>query len=790
MKLTDYIDHRVNGLWLFVLGVGLVAAALLTYVYLLEGVMGTFSIQQANPTKLVQTSADERPRVALLNSQYTRDAYAINNPQDTTAAWVNRALNSWNDLLLGQDFAGYVQIDDDQLERGDLAGYDLLILPSALALSDRQIEMIKEFMERGGSIWASWQPGIYDEKGAWRGWTFAEDVFDVTYIGEVGRSNSNFQAYTDTFPGYTPPGMYFPERITSSGVRVTDEAADDSLSEAAFDSNLPTSLRQDKRREAQVAGFTPLRDYVWMDTSTTRLPRADFAIADTMRTSIRGLDGETRVRDAVAVTYYTWNGLVSETPRVPYPNTSSGIRRMTLRAGTPVTGNISSGYRAKVQVFTPAVALETSGDRARPFAFWYDFATEDLNVTEALRTSTAAVYGTYGRNNGRFVYMGFQRNALWIDRNDVEDQETFAQLFSNLLRYLLREPVTWTHDWPAPYDAAAMIAVVDDAGQSEGLESVAALLSRDGYGGTYFVRPDSRNLSDAVLRQLHAQGDVGVYGDFRQNEDGSTLAQTRTLEQMRLQLEQRVGGRVGGYRPSAAGIVDTTTLRALSLSGYNYFLPDSIGRKMSPKIMGVPNERLVRIGYTSRSDRDIDVRSLSASSLLQDVTRAAYEGSLYRMILHTSGLATPEGGPVLSQVIRSLKDQNFWIAPGDELAHWWRLRQNVEVQTSQSGPNRVNVEITNLNAEAVENLAISLVPGFSVIDASSVTVRSEIIELAEEVGLRERTAVRAIVSSDGSMITLLLDRMRPQQTAVLQVNLCVEEEDCIARIALADSGNN
>ncbi len=785
--LSRFFDYRINSVWLFVLGTGLIAAALLTYIYLLEGVMGTFSIQQANPTRLVQTTANERPRVALLNSNYTRRAYAVNNPQDTTAAWVNRALNSWNDLLLGQDFALYAQIDDEQLERGDLAGYDLLILPSSLALSDRQIEMVKEFMERGGSIWASWQPGIYDETGAWRGWTFAEDVFDVTYIGEVGRSNSNFQVYTDTFPGYTPPGMYFPERVMSNGARVTtEEAAADSLSEIERSTDLSSSLRQSRRREAQVAGFTPLRDYVWMDTSTTRLPRADFAIADTMRASLRGLDGETRMRDAVAVTYYTWNGLASETPRVPYPSTSSGIRRMTLRAGTPVTGNISSGYRAKVQIFTPAVALETNGERGRPFAFWYDFATEDLNVTEALRTSTAAVYGTYGSKGGRFIYMGFQRNALYIDRNDVEDQEAFAQLFSNLLRYLLREPVIWTHDWPAPYDAAAMIAVVDDADRPSGLESVSGLLSREGIGGTYFVRPNS-SAGDGVLRQLYAQGDLGIYGDLRKNADGSSQAQTRTLEEMRAQLERRVGARVGGYRPSTAGIVDTTTLRSLSRSGYSYFLPDSIGRRMSPKIMGVPNERLVRFGYTSRSDRDIDVRSLTASDMLQDVTRAAYEKSMYRMIIHTDGMATPEGLPILSQVIRSLKDQNFWIAPGDELAHWWRLRRNVEVATSQPGPNRINLEISNLNAESVENLAISLVPGYAVIDASSVSVRSEIVELAEEIGVRDRTSVRALVSADGTTITLLLDRMRPQQTAVLQVNLCVDEADCLSRLAVADS---
>jgi hypothetical protein len=780
--------HRINGLWLFVLGTGLVAAALLTYILLLEGIMGTFSIQQARPALLVaEQGAAGEARVALLNSDYTRRAYAVNNPQDPEAAWVDRALNSWNSLLLDQNVVGYTQIGDAELEEGDIAGFDLLILPSTLALSDRQIEVVKGYMDQGGSVWASWQPGIFDEEGGWRGWTFVEEAFGVTYMSEVGRTNSNFQVYADTFPGYTPPGMYLPERLTADGVRV-DGAADDSLSARVAD--LPTSLRDERRREAQISGFAPLRDYLWMDTTTTRLPRTDFAIADTMRVPIRDLDGDVRVRDAVAVTYYTWNGYANEAPRVPYPSTSAGIRRMTLRAGTPITGGIPAGYRAKVQVFTPAVALEVSGERAKPFAFWYDFATEDLNVTEALRSSTAGVYGTYGSSGGRFVYMGFQRDAIFIDRQDVEDQEAFSQLFANLLNYLLREPVTWTHDWPArpaglPYDAAALISVVDDADEPSGMQSVAQLLGQNGIGGSYFVRPNTSAPND-LLRSLDQQGDVGVYGDFRRNLDGSTLAQTRALEEMRNRLESRVGGRVTGYRPSTAGILDTTTLRALTLADYGYFLPDSIGRRLAPKVMGTPNERLVRMGYTSRSDRDIDVRSISAGPLTQDVTRAAYEGSFYRLVLHTDGLATPGGLPVVSQILRALRDQDFWIAPGDEIAHWWRLRRNVSVATAQPGPNRINVEISNLNNDVIRDLAISLVPGHPVTDASSVSVRSEIVELSEEFGVRERTGVRVLVAPDGATITLVLNQMRPQQTAVLQINLCAGEDECVARLALVD----
>jgi hypothetical protein len=775
-KAHDVFDHRLNGLWLFVVGTLLVSAALLTYIYLLEGVLGTFSIRQASPTLLVreQTGA----RVAVLNSTYTRRAYARNNPQDTSGVWVDRALSSWDDLLLGQDFVGYKQIGDETLESGDLDGFDLLILPSTLALSDRQIEQIKAFLDRGGSVWASWQPGIYDERGRWRGWTFTQDVFGVSYVSEVGRSNSSFTVYTDTFPGYTPPGLYLPERPDGPGVRVSSAPGD------SLDIGQPTRVQRERRRAAQAAGFAPLRGYLWMDSSRTELPRTDFALAEPLRTPLRGLDGELRERDAVAVTYYTWSGFAGEAPRVPYPSTSAGIRRLTLRSGTPPTGNIPAGYRAKVQVFTPGVAFETVGTRARPFAFWYDFATDDLDVGEALRTSTAAVYGTYGAERGRFVLMGFQRSALYIDEEDIEDQETFARLFGNMLRYLLREPVTWTHNWPAAYDAAALIAVVDE-GDGGNAEPVADLLAQQGASGTYFVRADTPT-PDATLARLAARGDLGVYADLRRPSDGPTQNQTRALQTMRERLEQRAGERVGGYRPSSGGIVDTSTLRALTLGDYDYFLPDSIGRRLTPKIMGAPNERLVRIGYTARSDRDTDPSDPSAALFLQDAERVAYEGSLYRLVLHTDGLATPDGLPTLSRVLRSLRDQRFWVASGADLAHWWRLREGIEVSTDQPGPNRVNLEITNLNAEVVRDLAVSLVPGYPIADASDVTVRSELVKLSEEIGARRRTGVETRVSQDGQVITLVLDQMRPQQTVVLQVNLCADEDGCLARLAAFD----
>ena len=79
----------------------------------------------------------------------------------------------------------------------------ILVLPSAVALSNAERTAIKVFRDQGGSILATWATGTRDEKGDWVGWGFLEELgasdigplpnaADMKYLVMVGESPVSF----------------------------------------------------------------------------------------------------------------------------------------------------------------------------------------------------------------------------------------------------------------------------------------------------------------------------------------------------------------------------------------------------------------------------------------------------------------------------------------------------------------------------------------------------------------------------------------------------------------------
>ena len=99
--------EKVNVLWFLTLGVTAVASAILVYLLLLESILGAFRIQDASPALIGQ---DNRPRVALLNSDYTRQVHRVVSPGDTSTAWVDQTLLDWRKYLI--DFKPRIAFTD------------------------------------------------------------------------------------------------------------------------------------------------------------------------------------------------------------------------------------------------------------------------------------------------------------------------------------------------------------------------------------------------------------------------------------------------------------------------------------------------------------------------------------------------------------------------------------------------------------------------------------------------------------------------------------------------------
>ena len=69
----------------------------------------------------------------------------------------------------------------------------VLLLPSSIALSEREKQAITSFRGKGGSVLSSWLTGVRGERGEWQGFGFMESALDVKVVGNTeADENDNF----------------------------------------------------------------------------------------------------------------------------------------------------------------------------------------------------------------------------------------------------------------------------------------------------------------------------------------------------------------------------------------------------------------------------------------------------------------------------------------------------------------------------------------------------------------------------------------------------------------------
>jgi hypothetical protein len=124
----------------------------------------------------------------------------------------------------------------------------------------------------------------------------------------------------------------------------------------------------------------------------------------------------------------------------------------TLRGNLPLTAGIPTGYSLDIATWDRPIFVEIVEPRTTQVSFWYDFRREKGLVQEAIQKSAGIAYGTYGK--GRFVWYGFEINSVV---GEQEDYIYFDRLFRNSLNWLTYNPTAYVKDWPAPYEAAAVI---------------------------------------------------------------------------------------------------------------------------------------------------------------------------------------------------------------------------------------------------------------------------------------------------------------------------------------------
>jgi hypothetical protein len=81
-----------------------------------------------------------------------------------------------------------------------LDGFKVLVLADAAALSDAQCGAIRSYVERGGSVVATFASSLYDELGARRNEFGLADLFGVSYAGRIDGPMQNSYLSLDADP--------------------------------------------------------------------------------------------------------------------------------------------------------------------------------------------------------------------------------------------------------------------------------------------------------------------------------------------------------------------------------------------------------------------------------------------------------------------------------------------------------------------------------------------------------------------------------------------------------------
>jgi peptidoglycan/xylan/chitin deacetylase (PgdA/CDA1 family) len=169
----ERLRHNI-GLFLPLIVIGGIAAAALTFYLGLESLGWR---ERPRATHLPAVLAwDRASGVTLYASRHTARYLAAHGGS------YEQLVAPWRTLLRDNKIAFRELSEPQQL---DLSTPGVLILPSAIALDDKEREQIRAFLARGGSVVATWATGTRDGAGQWFGHGFVEELFGVRVHGEV-----------------------------------------------------------------------------------------------------------------------------------------------------------------------------------------------------------------------------------------------------------------------------------------------------------------------------------------------------------------------------------------------------------------------------------------------------------------------------------------------------------------------------------------------------------------------------------------------------------------------------
>ena len=94
----------------------------------------------------------------------------------------NESVRTWEVFLRKYRIPYQTVVSVEQLEKLQPG---VLLLPSAIALTEREKQAVVDFRSKGGGVLSTWMTGVQNEAGESRGYGFMQDALDVKVVGNT-----------------------------------------------------------------------------------------------------------------------------------------------------------------------------------------------------------------------------------------------------------------------------------------------------------------------------------------------------------------------------------------------------------------------------------------------------------------------------------------------------------------------------------------------------------------------------------------------------------------------------
>lgn len=177
---------RLTLLFFFLVIIGSLIIAIWQYhqmiIAIYDGASAAMYRRLMRPFATGGDSIGQKPiRVALWHSDLSAEAAGI-SPR-AFEAWVR----FWERFCANEGFACR-RLAGERLDAASLAEFNVLVLPTAVAMSDDEMEAVKRFLRAGHGVILHWATGTRDERGSWRESSLLQQVCGLELTGPIPES--------------------------------------------------------------------------------------------------------------------------------------------------------------------------------------------------------------------------------------------------------------------------------------------------------------------------------------------------------------------------------------------------------------------------------------------------------------------------------------------------------------------------------------------------------------------------------------------------------------------------